>query len=124
MSTTFSIGMVHVDATIPSATEVMRRASIACQLAVDNGGNCTKPFLSNEQDAKEKETIAAATINFDEALTDHNLTLYAQPISAVYLADEDELHYEILLRVRNGDGGWSGPDEFIHAAENAPHAIS
>ncbi len=117
MSTTFSIGMVHVDASIPSATEVMRRASIACQLAVDSGGNCTKPFLSNEQDAEKNETIAAATINFDEALTDHNLTLYAQPISAVYLADEEERHYEILLRVRNGDGSWSGPDEFIHAAE-------
>lgn len=122
--TTFSIGMVHIDATIPSATEVMKRASAACQQAIDNGGNCTKPFLSSNQDTENNYATASTSINIEEALTDHNLTLYAQPISAVYLADEEEHHYEILLRVKNKDGNWSGPDDFIHAAEKCNHMQS
>ena len=114
---TFSIGMVDLDASIPSATEVMTMASTACQLAVESGGNCTKLFIPNNQSHEIQDTTTSTTSNIDKTLTDNNLTLFAQPISALFLADEEEHHYEILLRVKNGDGSWSGPDDFIHNAE-------
>lgn len=117
MSTTFSIGMVHVDATIPSATEVMKMASTACQTAIESGGNCTKPFIPSVESLTNNDTKTSSSLDIEKALTNNNLTLFAQPISALFFADDEEHHYEILLRVKNGDGSWSGPDELIHSAE-------
>jgi diguanylate cyclase (GGDEF)-like protein len=124
MPTTFSIGMVHVDSNISSAADALKMASSACQLAIDEGGNCTKLFTANNQDIEKDSEISLNSINIDELLAGNNLALFAQPISAVFLADDEEHHYEILLRVKNGNGSWSGPEELINAAEKSNRMLS
>ncbi len=114
---TVSIGVVHIDAEINSATDVMDMASSACQLAIVDGGNCTRIYKAPIQgtDTQKRVTPTASTV--EDTLRSQKLSLFVQPISPVFLGDSDEQHYEILLRLKNNDGTWRGPNEFIHTAE-------
>ncbi len=114
---TTSVGVVHIDANINSATDIMNMASSAGQLAIVDGGNCTRIYKASIHDAKQQDEISAATSIVDDTLSNQKVSLFAQPISSVFMADSAEHHYEILLRLKNNDGTWRGPDEFIQAAE-------
>ncbi len=114
---TASIGIAHINMDVLSAAEVMNMASSACQSAIEDGGNCTRLFSPTDRDREKQNRIAPSAQIIEETLRGQKLALYAQPISAVFLGDEHEHHYEILIRVKNGDGNWEGPSDFIHAAE-------
>ena len=114
---TTSIGVVHINPDTISATEVMNLASFACQSAINDGGNLTRMYLPTDLDTIKQNRIAPTATIIEETLKEQNLSLFAQPISAVFLGDDEENHYEILLRVKNDDNQWVGPGELIHAAE-------
>jgi len=114
---TASIGIAHINIDTTSAAEVMNMASSSCQLAIEDGGNCTRLFSHADQGAKKQNRIVPNAQIIEEALRGQKLALHAQPISAVFIGDESEHHYEILMRVKNKDGNWEGPSDFIHAAE-------
>lgn len=115
--TTASVGIVHIDSDVRSAAEAMNMASSACQTAIEDGGNCTRIYQPTDQDIAKRQGAASEAHTIEGALKDQNLSLYAQPISTIFLGDGEEQHYEILLRVKNKDNVWEGPDDFIHAAE-------
>jgi diguanylate cyclase (GGDEF)-like protein len=115
--TTASVGVVHIDANTASAADVMNMASSACQIAKNDGGNCTKLYSPKNQELSEDLRFSSKPPAIEEALADGNLTLFAQPISPVFIGDDENHHYEVLLRVKGDDGSWIGPNDLIHAAE-------
>jgi len=116
-SASSSVGVVHINKDIRSAAEVLYMASSACQQAFDDGGNCTRIYRPTDQDIKKQKRMSLTAPIIEDAIKNDRLSLYAQPISTVFLGDSDEHHYEILLRVKNDDGSWVGPSDFIQAAE-------
>ncbi|MCP4994789.1 MAG: DUF1631 family protein, partial [Gammaproteobacteria bacterium] len=114
---TASIGITPIDKNTKSATEVLNKASSACRLATQDGGNCIRIYQPTDSDIKKREQLARAVPIIEEALKQNKLTLFAQPITPLFLGDSEEHHYEILLRVKNDSGNWGSPEEFIQAAE-------
>ncbi len=114
---TASVGVVHIDIGTRSAAEVMNMALAARRMAVQEGGNCTKIYQPTDLDIEKQNRMTLSTPIIEDTLKNNRLSLFAQPITSVFLGESDEHHYEILLRINNDDGTWDGPDEFIQAAE-------
>jgi diguanylate cyclase (GGDEF)-like protein len=114
---TASVGILVIDANTRSVTEVLNKASAACHLAKQDGGNCSRIYQPTDNDIEKQKQLAKAVPIIEEALEKNKLSLFAQPITPLFLGEEEENHYEILLRVQTDDGSWIGPVEFIQAAE-------
>lgn len=114
---TASIGVVQIDIGSRSSAEVMNMALAARKSAVQEGGNCTKIYQTTDKDIEKQRQMTLAAPLIDDALKNNKLSLFAQPITSVFLGDSNEHHYEILLRIQNDNGTWDSPDEFIQAAE-------
>lgn len=112
-----SVGIVLINPETSSTTEVLNKASSACQLAIQDGGNCTRIYQPTDNDIKKRKQLAQAVPIIEDALKNNKLALFAQPITPLFLDEEEEHHYEILLRVKSDDGNWGSPEEFIQAAE-------
>jgi diguanylate cyclase (GGDEF)-like protein len=116
---TASVGVVHIDVGVRSAVEVLSMASSARELAFQDGGNCTKIYQPTNQDIEKQRKMSLPAPIIENALKNNQLSLFAQPIISVFMGDGDEHHYEILLRIKNVDGTWEGPEDFIQAAEKS-----
>ncbi len=114
---TASVGIAPIDKNIRSATKVLNKASSACRLGIQDGGNCTRIYQPTDDDIKKQKKLAQAVPIIEEALKHNKLTLFAQPITPLFLGEVEKHHYEILLRVKNDNGNWGSPEEFIQAAE-------
>ena len=94
----------------------MSAAESACQAAKEFGRNRVHSFEENDIDLmrRRREMQWAARIN--AALEEGRFDLYRQTIRPLQ-TDEEGLHYEILLRMRDEAGKIISPDNFIAAAE-------
>ncbi|MFV0278420.1 MAG: DUF1631 family protein [Parahaliea sp.] len=120
VSFTVSIGVaaIHeysadVDAVIVSAKAAMRRAK-------EQGGNRVVVFEESPQErVRRREELSAARLDIEKALATERFVLRAQPIvqMAVRNGDDRNLHYELLLGIRDRNGVPGSPDKFIAAAE-------
>jgi len=115
VTTTCSIGMSVVAESTPSAHEVISRSDLACEVARSSGGN--KVHLHNpvvdEKIGKERDQQMHALIK--DALEDNQFKLLYQPIVSLQ-GDEGE-NYEVLLRMRNDEGEYILPTQFLPLAE-------
>ncbi len=110
-----SIGIAPITASSHDALELLRAADSACHLAKEQGRS--RVLLAKEDD----QALAARRQQMEwlerirKAIQEERLMLYAQRITA--LQDEDNLNYEILLRMRNEEGEIVPPGAFLPAAE-------
>lgn len=113
-----SIGLVYVDSVERTPGELLQAALAACNLAKRNGRNCIRVYQEDAAAYQEQRQMVQSLPGIKEALAENRLVLFAQPI--VPLNPELGLvpHYEILLRIRNPDGGLESPVDFIRAAEH------
>ena len=111
-----SIGVVSVRRGV-SATEAMTKASVACGIAKERGGNVSQLYESAyEQVTQKREEVRLATVVRRALERDDMFQLYAQPI--VPLQEEDAApHFEVLLRLFSEDGEMISPADFIPVAE-------
>ncbi len=114
---TTSVGIIPIDHNIRSAAEVLNKTSSACRMAIQDGGNCTRIYQPTDSDIEKRKKLAQAVPIIEEALEKNKLALFVQPITPVFLGEDDEHHFEVLLRVKHDDGSWGSPEEFIQAAE-------
>ena len=111
-----SIGVVPITADNEDVAALLSAADSACAAAKEAGRNRIHSFQENDIDLmrRRREMQWAARIN--NALEENRFELFRQTIQPLQ-ADEKGAHYEILLRMRDENGGIISPGLFIEAAE-------
>ncbi len=111
-----SIGVVPITADNDDVASLLSAADSACAAAKEAGRNRIHSFQENDIDLmrRRREMQWAARIN--NALEEGRFELFRQTIQPLQ-SSEDGAHYEILLRMRDENGGVISPGLFIEAAE-------
>ena len=112
---TVSIGVAPISQGNSSVNDILAAGDDACALVKEHGGNGVETYHTADftflRRKGEMQWIARLTSAIDE----NRFNLYHQVIRG--LKDETAIKYEILLRLRDRDGGIVSPGEFITAAE-------
>ena len=111
-----SIGVVPISADNEDVAALLSAADSACAAAKEAGRNRIHSFQENDIDLmrRRREMQWAARIN--NALEENRFELFRQTILPLQV-EEEGAHYEILLRMRDENGGIISPGLFIEAAE-------
>ena len=111
-----SIGVVPITADNEDVAALMSAADSACAAAKEAGRNRIHSYQENDIDLmrRRREMQWAARIN--NALEDNRFELFRQTIMPLQTPEEGA-HYEILLRMRDENGGIIAPGLVIEAAE-------
>lgn len=111
-----SIGVVPITADNEDVAALLSAADSACAAAKEAGRNRIHSFQENDIDLmrRRREMQWAARIN--NALEENRFELFRQTIRPLQV-EEQGAHYEILLRMRDENGGIISPGLFIEAAE-------
>jgi diguanylate cyclase (GGDEF)-like protein/PAS domain S-box-containing protein len=111
-----SIGVVPITADNEDVAALLSAADSACAAAKEAGRNRIHSFQENDIDLmrRRREMQWAARIN--NALEENRFELFRQTIMPLQM-EEEGAHYEILLRMRDENGGVISPGLFIGAAE-------
>ena len=111
-----SVGVVPITAENEDVAALLSAADSACAAAKEAGRNRIHSFQENDIDLmrRRREMQWAARIN--NALEENRFELFRQTIQPLQM-EEKGTHYEILLRMRDENGGIISPGLFIEAAE-------
>jgi diguanylate cyclase (GGDEF)-like protein/PAS domain S-box-containing protein len=111
-----SVGVVPITAENEDVATLLSAADSACAAAKEAGRNRIHSFQENDIDLmrRRREMQWAARIN--NALEEDRFELFRQTIQPLQV-EEKGAHYEILLRMRDENGGIIAPGLFIEAAE-------
>jgi diguanylate cyclase (GGDEF)-like protein/PAS domain S-box-containing protein len=111
-----SIGVVPISADNEDVAALLSAADSACAAAKEAGRNRIHSFQENDIDLmrRRREMQWAARIN--NALEENRFELFRQTIQPLQ-TDEEGAHYEILLRMRDEQGGIISPGLFMEADE-------
>ena len=113
-----SIGLVPVDWTSETTTDLLRRADTACYTAKDKGRNRIHIYHPDDVELAKRHGEMQWISRINEALTENRLQLWAQPI--ITLGDDTigkGEHFELLVRMQDTDGNVITPDAFLPTAE-------
>lgn len=98
-------------------SELLARADIACYAAKDDGRNQLSIYRATDQETRERHTELLRAASLKQAIENDELILFAQPIMRLCDIGTSVSHYEILLRLRDGENEPLTPGTFIPAAE-------
>jgi len=110
-----SIGLVAINETTPSLTEIMKQADAACYMAKDLGRNRIHTYHPEDTEIAQRHGEMQWATRISQALEEDRFCLYSQAI--VPLGDGSEKHYELLLRMLDVQGKIVPPGAFLPAAE-------
>jgi diguanylate cyclase (GGDEF)-like protein len=109
-----SIGItVAAHPPIYTPEELISQADLACRHAKSQGRNRTSHFSADQHDLDSIRSDLDWHQRLEVALKNDEFELHYQPIMG--LAENDTLHYEVLVRIREV-GELSYPDAFLSAA--------
>ena len=113
-----SIGLVPVQGRFIDFSELLSAADAACYKAKEDGRNRFHVYRHDDVELSKRLGEMTWVSRIQEALKEDRLVLYKQAITPIGKTGEnDALHCEILLRMKDRDGNIIGPDMFIPAAE-------
>ncbi len=95
--------------------DLMIAADTACFGAKELGRNRIQVYHPNDDYFRQRREELRSVAQLDSMLAQNRFTLHYQRFSP--LTGDRPSHAEILLRVRNAEGGLDGPTNLIHAAE-------
>ncbi|MCL2590809.1 MAG: EAL domain-containing protein [Betaproteobacteria bacterium] len=98
-----------------SLRELMIAADTACFGAKELGRNRIQVYHPNDDYFRQRREELRSVAQLDSMLAQNRFALHYQRFSP--LTGNRPSHAEILLRVRNTEGGFDIPAKFIHAAE-------
>lgn len=113
---TVSIGLVDIDKYTENVVDLIRNAVTACTTAKGHGGNRVHNYRQDPELHNRREKLLSWINKLNSVLNSDKLVLRGQKISPL-CADDDEVHYEILLAIKDDEGKLTSPVEFIEAAE-------
>ncbi|RRQ20964.1 EAL domain-containing protein [Thiohalobacter thiocyanaticus] len=111
-----SIGLAPVQAGVSSAAEVLAAADMACYAAKEDGRNRIHVYRPDDEELHRRKEEMHMIAAVRRALEEDGLELFAQPILPVASGSELK-RYEILVRMRDGQGGHIPPGAFLPALE-------
>lgn len=112
-----SIGVVPIDASTGTITELLVKADAACYAAKDMGRNRIHVYSEDDLDLVQRQGEMRWVSRIQEALDKNRFVLYAQPIVPLIEKNKIGKHYEILTRLIADDGQVILPGAFFPAAE-------
>ncbi|MFA5172462.1 MAG: EAL domain-containing protein [Sulfuriferula sp.] len=112
-----SIGLVSITQDNLNAANIMSTADLACYTAKDGGRNRVHVFQSADIELMQRQGEMSWTTTITEALEKNRFVLYAQPIIGLSELDSSNLHWEVLVRIKDATGQIIPPNAFIPAAE-------
>ncbi|HEX2492738.1 MAG TPA: EAL domain-containing protein [Steroidobacter sp.] len=115
MNVGVSIGIVEINSASESIASVLSAADVACYAAKDSGRNRVHMYQYGAAPERHREMQWVSRIT--RACEETRLELYYQPIAPIGANRDPRGHYELLLRMRDENGGLVPPAEFIPAAE-------
>lgn len=134
---TASIGVAVLDRQVQSPSEAMANADIACHIAKNRGRNQVHVYSYDTDQRASMDVELNWSARLEEAIRENLFVLNFQPIlplPSIDLADLPDrdgellqrhlrsprprrLYYEVLLRMRGGNGDLIAPDAFLPTAE-------
>lgn len=111
-----SIGLAEINATTNDIVTAIAAADNACQIAKKEGRNRVYIATSESHELKEHVETIAWLPKINKALSDNSFVLYAQKIAPIGKWTSHS-HYEILIRLKDGDGEVIPPNVFLPPAE-------
>ncbi|UCC56688.1 MAG: EAL domain-containing protein [Gammaproteobacteria bacterium] len=118
IETSASIGISMIDSGSASVTEVMKAADLACYAAKDTGRSTIHIFHSSDTELARRHEEMQWVSRLKEAINDDRLLLHYQDIVPVTQGTGARRHFEVLVRMRDEEGGLIKPNLFLSAAEN------
>ena len=115
LSATVSVGIAPIDDETESAAAAIAAAELACDAAKEMGKNRVQRYYHGDTALKRRHHEMESVGTIQTALKEDNFELYAQVIEPL-ANPHDGLHFEILLRLRDGDDCLP-PGAFMPAAE-------
>lgn len=112
-----SIGVVAINQMMRRFTDIMAAADIACYVAKEKGRNRIHVYSTDDKEVVQHHGEMNWVHRISQAFEDDRFLLYAQPIVPVQGGVASHAHYEILIRMQDGQGSLIAPAEFIPAAE-------
>ncbi|MEO0424059.1 MAG: EAL domain-containing protein [Pseudomonadota bacterium] len=111
----FSIGVVEFDNTVANLQELLRNADAACYAAKDLGRNRVHVYQEDNEELAKRHGEMRWITRIHDALENDGFRLYVQRIES--LTSPQDLHHEVLIRMRDPQAGDLPPGAFLPAAE-------
>lgn len=112
-----SVGLVQLDDNILTVEAAMSRADVACYAAKYRGRSQVSVYTPDDSEASRRHHELQMAAGLNDSLAENRFLLYGQEIRPIQGCAEEEIHYEVLLRLRDQDGAVLSPGAFIPAAE-------
>ncbi len=112
-----SIGVVTIDETMDSISQVMLAADTACYAAKDAGRDRIHVYRPDDDQLEQRHGEMQWVIRIKRALEQNRFKLYVQPIVPLVAGSGESLHYEVLIRLKDEKGNIVPPGAFLPAAE-------
>lgn len=114
---TASIGVVPIDPSTVSVSDVLGAADAACYTAKEKGRNRVHIQESNDKTVSRRISEMRSVIELKHALQEGRLVLHQQPIIALRADLDTDERFELLARMIDSDGNLLHPGQFLPAAE-------
>jgi diguanylate cyclase (GGDEF)-like protein len=113
-----SVGLILIDRGGLSRREVLSLADTACYMAKERGRNRVHLYSENDAETTLRRSEMEWASRLRQALIDERFVLHFQALSPLRAdAPVTGAHVELLLRLRDENGGMVPPGAFIPAAE-------
>jgi len=115
---TASIGLLPITVDSKNSIDIMKQADAACYIAKEAGRNRIHVFHDDDETVSLRHGEMQWVAKINQALKDDRFCLFAQPIATVGLTKTaGGQHYELLIRMREGENNLIPPGLFLPAAE-------
>ena len=112
-----SIGIVVINSSFNTISDIMHAADAACYSAKNAGRNQTFLYSPVDIETVQRQTAVEAVSDMTSEIVDDRFILYCQPILPLSSSVPQQHHYEILIRKVGAEGEISLPTTFIPSAE-------
>ena len=111
-----SIGLTYI-AEDHSVEETMKAADVACYISKERGRNRVQVYRPADAELAERLGEMGWIQRIKNGLDERRFCLFCQEIRAIGTDEPDGSHIEMLLRLRDENGGMVSPAGFMPAAE-------
>jgi len=112
-----SIGLAALDQQAGNSADALSAADLACYAAKEQGRNRIHVHQPDDRDILKRQGEMHWVSRIRNALEEQRLVLYCQTIAPLRGPETSNLHFEVLLRMRDEQGLIVLPNAFLPAAE-------